>query len=194
MNPQRTVLCVHAENQATVWVEGEGEGLKSRSEKWWTVNGPLQRAEVTGDKGWQGKGYSSHSVTSQGSWLHRGGMFARSTVTHTIFQCSILREFEKGVWASRFAVLCCERGARFLSARGTLLGGKWTGWQWNDFRKRLEGEQLILWMVARMRGNRRRIWAIVHHSVSMKHRNRSLWMETCNAVKEYDAWVTPGAF
>lgn len=39
--------------------ESEGAGLESRSEKWWTMNGPLQRAGATGDKGWQGKGYSS---------------------------------------------------------------------------------------------------------------------------------------
>lgn len=102
----------------------------------------------------RGRDIPLHSVMSQGSWLHLGGMCAR-TATHTSFQCSILREFEKGVWASHFAVLCCERGSQFLSARGTLLGGKWAGWQWTDFMKRLEGEQLILWMVTRMRGNKR---------------------------------------
>lgn len=143
--------------------------------------------DLSKELGWQGirdgrgRDIPLHSVMSQGSWLHRGGMFARRTVTHTIFQCSILRKFEKGVWASRFAVLCCERGAQFLSARGTLLGRKWAGWQWNDFRKRLEGEQLTLWMVARMRGNRRRIWAIVHHAVSMKHRNP---MQSSNMMRE----------
>lgn len=120
--------------------ESEGAGLESRSEKWWTMNGPLQRAGAIGDKGWQGKGYPSPFSNEPRVLASSRWYVCKDSHSHYFPM-----QHPKGIWESGVSISFCSfmLWERIPVPQCT--------WHING----REGEQLILWMVTRMRGNKR---------------------------------------
>ena len=148
------------------------------------------------DKGWQGKGYSS-PFSNEPRVLASSRWYVCKKDCHSHY---FPMQHPKGIWERRVSISFCSF---MLWERIPVPQCTW------HITGREVSRLTVKWLYETPRGGtihfvvgdkdegkqkRRSIWAIVHHAVSTKHRNPCLWMETYNAVKECDAWVTPGPF